>query len=68
MLEQSVRINGAHSERHESVKRAGKRVLRAPGGWARKATDSSPSLQRVLQTLGIKPQRRALEAGKPPQE
>ena len=62
-----MRINGAHSERHESVKRAGKRVLRAPGAWARKAT-GSPSLARVLDTLGIKPQRRALDAGKPPQE
>ena len=66
MLEKSAALNGAHSERHEAVKRGGKRILRAPGNLSRKLADQYPSMSRIFAALGLIKVPRALEGGSKP--
>ena len=66
MLETSVALNGAHSERHEAVKRGGKRLLRAPGNASRKLVAEYPSLSRLFAAMGLIKAPRALEGGPKP--
>jgi hypothetical protein len=63
VLEKSAALNGPHSERHEAVKRGGKRLLRAPGNASRKLVAEFPSLQRIMAALGLVKAPRALEGG-----
>ena len=66
VLEKSAALNGPHSERHEAVKRGGKRLLRAPGNASRKLAAEYPSLQRIMAALGLIKAPRALEGGSKP--
>lgn len=66
VLEKSAALNGPHSERHEAVKRGGKRVLRAPGNFSRKLAVAHPTLGRLMAAVGLVKAPRALEGGAKP--
>ena len=60
ILEQSAKLNGPRSDAHAAVQRRTKQVMRAPGGYVRRATAGSPTLERLAALMGVKPAR-ALE-------
>ena len=64
--EKSAALNGPRSERHEAVKRGGKRLLRAPGNFSRKLAEQYPSMSRIFAAMGLIKTPRALEGGSKP--